>query len=343
MLSGQAFAGGAIGGDCCADLEERVAELEATVARKGNRKVSLKIHGLISRALAFEDGDVSIYNPPVQISRIRLSGGAKISQDLYAGYYIELGIDDDGNGVTAPGSGLFQLRHNDMFIGSKTFGKISIGQGSTASDKTAEADLSGTGYVASGSLNNYHILSNLDGFSFTERVRYDTPTIAGFKVSTSWQDDEDWDVAATYAGKLGDFAIAARISYYEEGDVNGSGDGVTGSASILHIPTGLSLTAAGADSTTTVARNLGGSPDGLEYWYLKAGLQRKVLPIGKTAISVDYMDFNEGAVEKWGVHAAQYIDAAAMQLYISAWDADSDGTTTLPDEQKVLLGATIHF
>ena len=28
-----------LGGDCCADLEERVAELEATTARKGNRKV----------------------------------------------------------------------------------------------------------------------------------------------------------------------------------------------------------------------------------------------------------------------------------------------------------------
>ena len=32
------------GGDCCADLEERVAELEATTARKGNRKVSLTIY-----------------------------------------------------------------------------------------------------------------------------------------------------------------------------------------------------------------------------------------------------------------------------------------------------------
>ncbi|MFW2391305.1 MAG: porin, partial [Methyloceanibacter sp.] len=27
------------GGDCCADLEERVAELEATTVRKGNKKV----------------------------------------------------------------------------------------------------------------------------------------------------------------------------------------------------------------------------------------------------------------------------------------------------------------
>ncbi|MEL7049851.1 MAG: porin, partial [Pseudomonadota bacterium] len=33
------------GGDCCADLEERIAELEATTARKGNRKVNLTVSG----------------------------------------------------------------------------------------------------------------------------------------------------------------------------------------------------------------------------------------------------------------------------------------------------------
>ena len=35
-----------LGGNCCADLEERIAELEATTARKGNRKVSLTDFGL---------------------------------------------------------------------------------------------------------------------------------------------------------------------------------------------------------------------------------------------------------------------------------------------------------
>ncbi len=38
-----------LGGDCCADLEERIAELEATTARKGNRKVSLTNPGLGQR------------------------------------------------------------------------------------------------------------------------------------------------------------------------------------------------------------------------------------------------------------------------------------------------------
>ena len=39
-----------LGGNCCADLEERIAELEATTARKGNRKVSLTVSGWVGRA-----------------------------------------------------------------------------------------------------------------------------------------------------------------------------------------------------------------------------------------------------------------------------------------------------
>src|SRR5262245_28872981 len=47
-----------LGGDCCADLEERVAELEATVARKGNRRVSLTISGQVSTMImAWDAGD----------------------------------------------------------------------------------------------------------------------------------------------------------------------------------------------------------------------------------------------------------------------------------------------
>ena len=46
MLMGGVSAQAAdLGGNCCADLEERVAELEATTARKGNRKVSLEVSG----------------------------------------------------------------------------------------------------------------------------------------------------------------------------------------------------------------------------------------------------------------------------------------------------------
>ena len=44
-----------LGGDCCADLEERIAELEATTARKGNRKVSLEVSGHVNEAVLWWD------------------------------------------------------------------------------------------------------------------------------------------------------------------------------------------------------------------------------------------------------------------------------------------------
>src|SRR6476660_3211080 len=44
-----------LGGACCADLENRVAELEATTVRKGNKKVSVTLYGQVNRAALFWD------------------------------------------------------------------------------------------------------------------------------------------------------------------------------------------------------------------------------------------------------------------------------------------------
>ena len=47
-----------LGGECCADLEERIAELEATTVRSGNRAVTLNISGQINQAiLMWDDGE----------------------------------------------------------------------------------------------------------------------------------------------------------------------------------------------------------------------------------------------------------------------------------------------
>ncbi|MCH8240016.1 MAG: hypothetical protein IIB62_08205, partial [Proteobacteria bacterium] len=79
-----------LGGDCCADLEERVAELEATTVRKGNRKVSVKLSGQVNRAILFwddgEDQDVYYVDLDNSSTRIRINGSATISKGLRAGY-----------------------------------------------------------------------------------------------------------------------------------------------------------------------------------------------------------------------------------------------------------------
>ena len=94
-----------LGGDCCADLEERVAELEATTARKGNRKVSLTVYGHVNeQVLYWDDGGMSdIYQVTNDESRTRFGfrGSAKIDSDWSAGYRIEIGIRTANSGAVS--------------------------------------------------------------------------------------------------------------------------------------------------------------------------------------------------------------------------------------------------
>ncbi len=82
-----------LGGDCCADLEERVAELEATTVRKGNKKVSVQIYGKVNRAMMFwDDGaeqNTYVVNNYNELPRTGIKGNAKIGGDWSAGYRLE--------------------------------------------------------------------------------------------------------------------------------------------------------------------------------------------------------------------------------------------------------------
>ncbi len=85
-----------LGGNCCADLEERIAELEATTARKGNRKVSLEVYGQVNEAIMYwDDGgesNVAVVTNDNGRGRFGFRGKAKINGDWEAGYRLEIGV-----------------------------------------------------------------------------------------------------------------------------------------------------------------------------------------------------------------------------------------------------------
>src|SRR5262245_36122821 len=92
-----------LGGDCCADLEERVAELEATTARKGNRRVSLTISGAVQTSVMYwnngdngkaggSDSDVYIVDQ-VPGTFVQFAGSAAINPNLSAGFQVVLAIN----------------------------------------------------------------------------------------------------------------------------------------------------------------------------------------------------------------------------------------------------------
>src|SRR5512145_3421807 len=88
LLAGGLSAGSAsaadLGGNCCADLEERVAELEATTARKGNRKVSLTVYGWVNKGVLYwnDGGESNTYlgvDNTNYATRFGFRGDAKVS------------------------------------------------------------------------------------------------------------------------------------------------------------------------------------------------------------------------------------------------------------------------
>ena len=146
-----------LGGDCCADLEERVAELEATTVRKGNRKVSLKISGWISQHLMWwDDGDLSdtyiLDQGGTLASNTTFSGSAKIDSDWSAGFQLQLewftsqstAVSQTAS-VAGAGGGPLTLF---WWLKSDQLGKISLGKVSQASDNAALLpDVSGSNLI----------------------------------------------------------------------------------------------------------------------------------------------------------------------------------------------------
>ena len=145
-----------LGGNCCTDLEERVAELEATTARKGNRKVSLQVYGQISQAIMFWDdgGESNTYVGENAFAKNRLGfrGSAKIDADITAGYKLEFEVKynetagftqrsggDNPNAIGAP----LSLRHSALYLESKTYGAIWLGHSSTATSSIVDINLAG--------------------------------------------------------------------------------------------------------------------------------------------------------------------------------------------------------
>src|SRR6202008_3521131 len=82
-----------LGGDCCADLEERVAELEATTVRKGNRKVSLTLYGWVHKGIMYWNDGVqsNTYFGVDNINfatRFGMRGDARVNPNVTAGFNI---------------------------------------------------------------------------------------------------------------------------------------------------------------------------------------------------------------------------------------------------------------
>jgi len=148
-----------LGGDCCADLEERVAELEATTVRKGNKKVSVTLSGWVVKLGSWwDDGKTSGFytgdKDTTLSSHFQLSGSAQIAPGWSGGYTMALemagtscsvGFVENQFDSNACLNGGVNTLLSYMWIKSDKWGTTNWGQLSQATDNVALLpDLSGT-------------------------------------------------------------------------------------------------------------------------------------------------------------------------------------------------------
>jgi hypothetical protein len=428
-----------LGGDCCADLEERVAEREATTARKGNRRVSLTISGQVTTAVmawsdgssgdlidstgnfvaASDSGDAYIVdNVMAGGTFFALTGSARINPALSAGFNVTMALcsgarshhvnqtDDD---ASTPGGTCFNgagdtttvITLANWYLDHKSFGRVTVGRINTATAGLTTIDLGGAGVIANASigytqrgfflvedgdqLNSATWTQALGGnsvngasLSRANAVSYTSPTFGGFSVAGAWGEDDIWDVALRYAGEFSGFRFAAGIGYINNSSglnevtkdhaVTGSEPSqVKGSASILHVASGLYLTGAYVNQDNDAA----GRPD-TTLWYLQGGIGQNWTGLGKTVLYAEYAQIDdpmtgltegifdadnlgEGVIESsrarmWGIGVVQHLDAAAMELFLSykrfSLDAEASAEITgmdFSDFQVVMGGARIRF
>lgn len=326
--------------------------------QSGNEKVNVKLYGQLNRGvLVVDDGDsTNTYQVDNDNSstRVGLLGSVNTIEDWSIGTKFEVELEsnsssavnqDDQNGV---GGDSFNERWADIFINSP-YGKLSVGQGDTASNNTSEIDLSGTtvaGYSDPTSVAGGHffyddstksldrdtkvkdVFSNFDGLSRDDRIRYDTPDWRGLKLATSAISGDGGDVALFYNFKNDSFMLASGIAYSNPGNNNDAIDEtINGSVSLLHA-SGFNVTFAGG-----VQELKDSDRDDPTFFYTKLGYKNSFFSIGETALSLDYginedVDVDGDEATVYSAQMVQYIKPWATEFYLSfrSYDLDRSGT-----------------
>lgn len=323
LASGSAQAAD-LGGNCCADLEERIAELEATTARKGNRKVSLTVYGQVNAGIMHYDGDIkgrlfgvdangkrtngpwgtvadggnnSVIDNSVSESRFGFRGEAKISDTVKAGFLLELGVGEP------KGERDITVRHAAWFLDTQ-IGRLTVGKTSTATDDIDTLSVANTGAIVKGL--SWEPVSGqlLGGYAWpydgtkTNVVRYDSPALAGFVLSAAWADEDSYDVALRYAGEFSQFKVAAAVGYKHTAGVpeliaNQDADTFIASAGVMHVPSGLFLQGYYGDIDTGLYWKGWIDPAvsiGSDGWHVVGGIEPKLWAVGKTTFFAEYGD-----------------------------------------------------
>jgi len=342
-----------LGGNCCADLEERVAELEATTARKGNRRMSLTVSGQVTRSILYwndgsDSGTYAGLDSHNQSTRFVFSGSAKIRPDLTAGFEFmtEIGFggrtssvdqvspDGSGGGFLAADSSL-AVRTANWWLEDKRLGRLTVGR-INISGPVGTIDLGGIstvahwspGLVGGGFLVAGTRLGAVVGPTYggdrMEGIRYDTANLGGFVGQATWGEDDLWSASLRYAGEFGGIRVAAGIGYMAQDSsatqaiqldtgARNIDNEWSGSLALMHVASGLF-----AQGHYAQSEFLNG--EDAKFWMVQGGITKNWFGLGNTSLYGEYgeaQDFIKAGVASTAVGAGGFAGIGGFPLATS--------------------------
>ncbi len=353
--------------------KEDIEDLDK-VAYSSFANVNVSLYGQFNpAALYVNNGDSSklyVVDNVHSQSRLGLRARVDTTSGWQVGGRFEFGIS--GNASTDVNSWytesaseeFFKLRWAEISFAKESYGKFSLGKGDSASNSTAEIDMSGTAvamqdktlWMASGTLwydGSSDILSELevkeiyngfDGLSRTDRIRYDTPEFGGFSLAGSYSSGDAFDGSVWYSREFSGTRVAAALGVANPGDIMVGTDLLyTGSASIL-FPLGISATFSGS--------NMEKQEEGLDdatVWWAKLGYKTSFHEGATTAFSLDYgesenISVNDEKGSTWALAAVHDIRDWGTEFYAiyRRYMADSE-RGDFDDVNSVMAGARLRF
>jgi Gram-negative porin len=307
--------------------------------------LEVKLSGQVDQMVMFaddgENNDFFVTDNSNSSTRFRFQG-SEVFGKVKAGVYLEWeALRNPSSKVTIhqtsdnpAGTSDFNLRDRWLNAFFDTpWGTLEIGKGNSAAYTTAQVDLSGTAVAGYSDLTNtggsidwksdatgasyaaaaggpIHIgstTSNFDGpLSRSERLRYNSPTFAGFTWSGAVENGGDWDTSLFYSAELYG-KLAAAVGYTQLQRYNGAtfDHVLDGSISWL-APFGLNVTVeAGKGFRVDGATDPtgAGADDPFNYW-AKLGYK-----FGIHAFSIEYGQTKDLAAngDKSSTYGAEYV------------------------------------
>ena len=313
--------------------------------QSGNSRVKVTIYGQVNTAfrVASAGGEsqyqsVSNDGSSPRIG-IRAVGQVNKNVSIVGWHEVEWQYNRrSATGVESDGNERLRARHVDLSLSHKELGTLSIGKGSIAGDAADLYSLSGTGYVfgfGGPSGNDGGVLGGRSwvfGAFFgarQNRIRYQTPRVAGAMLEASVNENDSISFGALYSGAppgVKDFRALLRAGYRSDPNKHTMDtDRVTSWGVSGGIGHSSGFTVSGSYGTTSEK----GSMVKPYKWNVEVGWAGKINDMGKTAITVGYGNYNDGMYgdAKYYYFAVnQAIDSAAADVYFGV--SNDTGTVT---------------